>query len=87
MNAPMLPIVPGFRFALAVNVPRQANRRHGASVLKLSVSALTSAPCVPGALSGAGLLRRAYVKISPSRLIEASARSCGNPGHWQRMMK
>jgi hypothetical protein len=27
------------------------------------------------------------LKISPSRWIELSTRSCGNPGHWQRMMK
>jgi hypothetical protein len=26
-------------------------------------------------------------KISPSRRIELSTRSCGSPGHWQRMMK
>src|SRR5271170_6161395 len=26
-------------------------------------------------------------KISPSRRIDASACSCGSPGHWQRMMK
>jgi hypothetical protein len=26
-------------------------------------------------------------KISPSRWIEFSTRSCGSPGHWHRMMK
>jgi hypothetical protein len=28
-----------------------------------------------------------YAKISPSRWIVANVCCCGNPGHWQRMMK
>jgi hypothetical protein len=53
----------------------------------LIVSALTGRRTCSAGGQAPDRLGDGYAEISPSRRIEASARSCGNPGHWQRMMK